>query len=542
MFRRMFGFQRGDSTSLESERKAADRRLQRRLKKGVKYHDENSLSKSNIADDSGQFSGRLRSETDKWSSLQESEEPVESFTTVSQRSDRPSRLKSHIRPAGQSIITKKTMDKVGDFFKSGTTKDFMKHNHSNELVIGAPICLEHTVHVQVDSSNPVGFAGLPRKWEMLLMDSGIDKNDAVANPGAIMDILNTQFKTEDDDLVQIEGLRQKSPDDSRRNSAAVLGVPEDLQDFNVFKESDPRETYSSISKIGQGSFGSVYKAVDLKGNAKAIKCIQPNDHDSWKLVVYEICIMKSIKHPNLVHCFDAYSFKDRAWIVMEYMDGGCLTDVIEYLDKCGLGFDECHIAYILRNVLQGLHALHGRRRIHRDVKSDNVLLGLDGSVKLADFGFCAHLSDRKSKRNTVIGTPFWMAPEVIRGQRYDSKCDVWSTGIVGIECAEARPPWIDETAMCAMFKIITSRPPALRETDCWSSEFHDFLQRCTELSPTLRATTNELLLHPFLKKASPQADMARIFRAALRERSHMSSSISQLSFTTALDCSGSGSG
>mmetsp|Transcript_21307 Transcript_21307/g.87095 ORF Transcript_21307/g.87095 Transcript_21307/m.87095 type:complete len:590 (-) Transcript_21307:300-2069(-) len=442
--------------------------------------------------------------------------------TASMRSDFSTKLTSSgrgYRPNSNSR-SRKTFN-MGDLFRKGSNRDSGSSISAQEPVVGAPLDLEHRCHVQVDFANPVGFSGLPSDYESVLLSSGIERDEAVENAQAIMDILNNQYKGSHEKPIQIAGLR-RSPRPAatgEREASRKLNIPLDKVNKDVFKLEDPRKCYHSIVKIGQGSYGSVYKATDArKKKVVAIKTVKPSDEEAWDVVTYETNMMRSIQHENLVHCYEAYKFSERAWIVMEYLDAGSLTEVIEYLDACGLGFDECHIAYILKNILQGLLALHSKGKIHRDVKSDNVLLGLDGSVKLADFGFCTELTDPRAKRNTVIGTPFWMAPEVIRGQKYGTKCDVWSTAILAIECAEAQPPWVKETAMRAMFLIATNGPPRLKDKNAWSAEFHTFMERCTELAPAKRASVEELLAHPFLAKSSPRTDMARIFRAAHQER------------------------
>ncbi|KAJ8903916.1 hypothetical protein NDN08_000447 [Rhodosorus marinus] len=442
--------------------------------------------------------------------------------TASMRSDfsmKPTSSGRGYRPNSNSR-SRKTFN-MGELFRKGSNRESGSSVSAQEPVVGAPVDLEHRLHVQVDFANPVGFSGLPSDFESVLLSSGIERDEAVENAQAIMDILNNQYKGAHEKPVQIAGLR-RSPRPAAtgdREASRKLNIPLDQANKDIFKLEDPRKYYHSIVKIGQGSYGSVYKASDArKKKVIAIKTVKPSDEEAWDVVTYETNMMRSIQHQNLVHCYEAFKFSERAWIVMEYMDAGSLTDVIEYLDTCGLGFDECHIAYILKNILQGLLCLHSRGKIHRDVKSDNVLLGLDGSVKLADFGFCTELTDPRAKRNTVIGTPFWMAPEVIRGQKYGTKCDIWSTSILAIECAEAQPPWVKETAMRAMFLIATNGPPRLKDKGAWSAEFNSFMERCTELAPAKRASAEELLAHPFLAKSSTKTDMARIFRAAYQER------------------------
>jgi len=160
---------------------------------------------------------------------------------------------------------------------------------------------------------------------------------------------------------------------------------------------------------------------------------------------------------------------------------------------------EPQIAYVTFESLKALFFLHNQFRIHRDIKSDNILLGEGGEVKLADFGFAAQLTITQQKRNTVVGTPYWMAPELIEGHDYDAKVDIWSLGIMLMEMAEGEPPYMEFPTARALFLILTKGVPELKEQDKWSPEMKDFVNRCLTKDVAQRPTSEQLLKHPFLK-------------------------------------------
>ncbi|GLH10026.1 Receptor-type guanylate cyclase Gyc76C [Gryllus bimaculatus] len=214
----------------------------------------------------------------------------------------------------------------------------------------------------------------------------------------------------------------------------------------------PEEVFDIICK----SYGSVYKALHKEsGQVLAIKQV-PVDTDLQE-IIKEISIMQQCDSPWV--------------IVMEYCGAGSVSDIMR-LRKKTLTEDE--IATILCDTLKGLEYLHLRRKIHRDIKAGNILLNTEGHAKLADFGVAGQLTDTMAKRNTVIGTPFWMAPEVIQEIGYDCVADIWSLGITALEMAEGKPPYGDIHPMRAIFMIPTKPPPSFREPDQWSPEFIDF--------------------------------------------------------------------
>ncbi|KAI0565523.1 Serine/threonine protein kinase [Gracilaria domingensis] len=386
----------------------------------------------------------------------------------------------------------------------------LRHGISNAppVVVGKPRHFQHKTHVKVDPSHPTGFVGLPREWEIILKHSGINREMALKNPQELLDVLQVNYEKQcnPEKMAQYHFDRVKMSDTTHVDNTLLKNWEPN------FIVANPLKLFKDVIKIGEGSCGSVYRAFDPKRKVPvAIKRVMPKSEEDLTLFKFEVAIMSSAFHHNLIKCYDAYKFDENMFIVMELADAGSLTDVLYFLNDRQMHLNEPEIAFICREVLQGLASLHGIKRIHRDIKSDNTLVTRDGQVKIADFGFAAQLTAKESKRNTVIGTPFWMAPEVCRGLEYDSKVDVWSTGVLAIECAEGAPPLLHETQMKAMFIIATKGPPRLKRPEEWTSDFHDFIARCTAIDPSQRASAAEMLRHPFLKRAANAEHMGRIF-------------------------------
>eukprot|EP01120_Amphizonella_sp_Union-15-10_P016662 TRINITY_DN8909_c0_g1_i1.p1 TRINITY_DN8909_c0_g1~~TRINITY_DN8909_c0_g1_i1.p1 ORF type:complete len:488 (+),score=82.28 TRINITY_DN8909_c0_g1_i1:119-1582(+) len=260
--------------------------------------------------------------------------------------------------------------------------------------------------------------------------------------------------------------------------------------------------YSNQKCIGDGSSGAVFSALQKEtGKRVAIKKI-PIKKDTEKFLLTEIDIMKkSSKHPNIVAYYDSFVAEDgTCWVIMEYMNRGCLTDLLENQG----GLNEDAIAYVSFELLKALRFLHSRNRIHRDIKSDNVLIKSNGAVKITDFGYAAQMLEKNEKRTTVVGTPYWMAPEMIDGQDYGVEVDIWSLGITCVEMAEGEPPYLDVNPMKALVLISTQGIPPLKSDD-WSQDFKDFLNSCLLKDSRKRPTASHLLSHTFLnKKCTPE--------------------------------------
>lgn len=302
---------------------------------------------------------------------------------------------------------------------------------------------------------------------------------------------------------------------------------------SVTFNTDPSSYFNMIEKAGQGASGSVYLAEriqlpprlaeeELEHNEEpsqikdkvAIKQMILSKQPRKELIVNEILVMKDSRHNNIVNFLEAYlKTEDDLWVVMEFMEGGSLTDIIENSPSNGSNnspLTEPQIAYIVRETCQGLQFLHDKNIIHRDIKSDNVLLDTSARVKITDFGFCARLTDKRSKRATMVGTPYWMAPEVVKQREYDEKVDVWSLGIMTIEMLEGEPPYLNEDPLKALYLIATNGTPKLKRPETLSLEIKRFLSVCLCVDVRYRASTEELLHHTFFNMACDPEDLTTL--------------------------------
>lgn len=290
---------------------------------------------------------------------------------------------------------------------------------------------------------------------------------------------------------------------------------------NIRVGVNPEEHWEIIGELGDGAFGKVHKARNREDQrlAAAKICVLENEDELEDFMV-EIDILAEMSHQNVIQLYEAFYYQDKLWMMLEYCDGGALDSIIMDLEK---GLTEKQIAYVCREICEALLYLHNNRVIHRDLKAGNVLLTADGLVKLADFGVSAKNKEDNQKRDTFIGTPYWMAPEVVlcetfRDEPYDHKVDIWSLAITLIEFAQMEPPFHEMTPMRVLLKIQKSDPPRLDQPSKWSREFNDFLKHCLVKDPHQRPNAVELLKHPFIKGAvdkKPLLDLLAEFKAEI---------------------------
>ncbi|XP_034633891.1 STE20-like serine/threonine-protein kinase isoform X2 [Trachemys scripta elegans] len=274
---------------------------------------------------------------------------------------------------------------------------------------------------------------------------------------------------------------------------------------NVKRDLNPEEFWEIIGELGDGAFGKVFKAQNKETKVlAAAKVIDTKSEEELEDYMVEIDILASCDHPNIVKLLDAFYYENNLWILIEFCAGGAVDAVMLELER---PLTEPQIKVVCKQTLEALNYLHENKIIHRDLKAGNILFTLDGDIKLADFGVSAKNTRTIQRRDSFIGTPYWMAPEVVmcetsKDRPYDYKADVWSLGITLIEMAQVEPPHHELNPMRVLLKIAKSDPPTLAQPSKWSSDFKDFLRKCLEKNVDARWNTAQLLQHPFVTVTS----------------------------------------
>uniref|UniRef100_A0A673K2H4 non-specific serine/threonine protein kinase n=1 Tax=Sinocyclocheilus rhinocerous TaxID=307959 RepID=A0A673K2H4_9TELE len=301
-------------------------------------------------------------------------------------------------------------------------------------------------------------------------------------------------------------------------NAARTGSLKDPEIADLFFKEDPEKLFSDLREIGHGSFGAVYFARDVRTlEVVAIKKMSysgKQSNEKWQDIIKEVKFLQRIKHPNSIEYKGCYLREHTAWLVMEY----CLGSASDLLEVHKKPLQEMEIAAITHGALQGLAYLHSHNMIHRDIKAGNILLTEPGQVKLADFGSASIASPA----NSFVGTPYWMAPEVILAMdegQYDGKVDIWSLGITCIELAERKPPLFNMNAMSALYHIAQNENPTLQSSE-WTDYFRNFVDSCLQKLPHDRPNSEELLKHAFVQRERPDSvliDLIQRTKDAVRE-------------------------
>lgn len=352
------------------------------------------------------------------------------------------------------------------------------------------------------------LSGTKEKYyeQQLLSRQALEKAQRQQHQLSQVSLATTSTKKPGRDAKQAQLLQAKKREDKKRKHAQVIAK---LQ--SICSDGDPNGLYQNLNKIGQGALGGVYIATDVRNTSchVAIKQMNLEQQPKKELIINEILVMKGLRHPNIVNFIDLYLVKGDLWVIMEYMEGGLLTEIVTHLVM-----SEGQIGAVCRETLKGLSFLHSKGVIHRDIKSDNILLDFDGNIKMTDFGFCAQINEINLKRTTMVGTPYWMAPEVVLRKEYGPKVDIWLLGIMAIEMIEGEPPYLNETPLRALYLIATNGTPNLKEPEALSSDIRLFLAWCLQVDFKLRGTAEELLNDKFIVEADEVLLLAPLVKIA----------------------------
>jgi len=375
-----------------------------------------------------------------------------------------------------------------------------------------PKYVKHQVQAEYDPTTGE-FSGLPKQLHETLKTSGISKEEVKKAPAEVIKVLAFEQNW---NRGVVDNPEVAAPVPLPDNSAIPVTDFDQLQ--KMTNPGDPLDLFKDFKRIGQGSFGEVFLGTHIKsGERLAIKKMTVTPRN-LKYIISEIHIQHHSQHPNIVSYKGSYLLGTELWVTMEYMPLGDLASLIYLLKSPNSKYMPEHlISFVTHETLKALSFIHTNHRIHRDIKSDNILIGPKGEVKLADFGNAIQLTQQRQKRATFCGTCYWMAPEVITKREYDQKVDVWSLGIMLMEMAEGDPPYMELSTTKALFLISTQGVPPLKESR-WSKAMQDFLALCVVMDQSKRVSSPELLQHPFFANPGSQKQFYDFVQATLKNK------------------------
>jgi len=346
--------------------------------------------------------------------------------------------------------------------------------------------------------------------------SETDDTDSIVEAENAKEAINTTEPVKPLNLVPTSSGNIADDIPLRRQATRRVFSPKSLN--ALFREENPKDHYTAITKIGKGSYGSVFIGRVAKGKGKnrkkkervAMKVINKDFHSNVESIASEIQLLKKCEHPNLVKFITSFLYKDKITLVMEYCDGGTLQDLIQ------VNMEESHAVYILKELITGIKYLHSIDTMHRDLKSENVLLNVNGDLKIADLGLATPTDPGKFSHTTLAGSRAWMAPEVIKVEGYNESADIWSLGCIGMELADGHPPHHSGTdSLQNLLLMVTKGPPEVRSTKICSPNYKQFLRKCFNMDKKKRLSAAALLkLSLFKTNVAKRNEMTELLKMA----------------------------
>eukprot|EP01102_Stenamoeba_stenopodia_P014999 TRINITY_DN5067_c0_g1_i2.p1 TRINITY_DN5067_c0_g1~~TRINITY_DN5067_c0_g1_i2.p1 ORF type:complete len:1016 (+),score=241.57 TRINITY_DN5067_c0_g1_i2:129-3176(+) len=461
-----------------------------------------------------------------WTSHQEAQEAkkqaaataaAQTAAAVAEKKSTPSVARASVRPS--STVQKKPKDDKEEGEKTPEI-DESELKKKEPIVVHNFEELPTTYHSLIKRAE-LDFDKINQNWEVFVhvLRFVTRKNFKAHGPNSHepVNVSSGHLSVDDDEngssAVEEAPEPEKKTKKKRREPKSRSNVQSNIkQATEQFLSTDnPKKTYKILDQAGKGGFGSVYLAksgVDKK--RYAIKKMPHSTVKERRQNIDEVIFLKQCDHPNIVKLFSAYDLGEEIWLVMEFMEGGSLQEAVNLCK-----FKENQIAYVAKEMLKGIKYLHTNNLAHRDLKSANVMMSVEGDVKLIDFGLCIDTTVVQSCH--MVGSPYWTPPEMIRKEIHGLPADIWSFGICMIEMANGKPPNI-KSALKAMFNAAVEPPPTL-EDPSWSSQFVDFMSLALKKDTKERATADDLLKHEFLTKAATKKSMNGILGSVFVDKS-----------------------